>query len=118
MAKNVNEEYPGKATTQKMAEANNISAEELKARAIDAYQGEVAKKHDFPTEVIDLPSRGLLYPEDSALSSGKVEMKYMTAKEEDILTTQSYIKQGIVLDKLFQSLIVSNGEGKKVKRER
>ena len=115
MAKNVNEEYPGKATTQKMAEANNISAEELKARAIDAYQGEVAKKHDFPTEVIDLPSRGLLYSEDSALSSGKVEMKYMTAKEEDILTTQSYIKQGIVLDKLFQSLIVSNGEGKKVK---
>ena len=35
----------------------------------------------------------------------------MTAKEEDILTTQSYIKDGSVLDKLFQSLIVSNGNG-------
>jgi hypothetical protein len=33
-------------------------------------------------------------------------MKYMTAKEEDILTNQSYIKKGIVLDKLLQSLIV------------
>ena len=109
MAKNVNEEYPGKATTQKMAEANNISAEELKARAIDAYQGEVAKKHDFPTEVIDLPSRGLLYPEDSALSSGKVEMKYMTAKEEDILTNANYIKNGVAIDKLLESLIVTPG---------
>lgn len=61
----------------------------------------------FPTEVIELPSKGLLYPESNPLSSGKIEMKYMTAKEEDILTNQSYIKQGIVLDKLLQSLIVS-----------
>jgi hypothetical protein len=61
----------------------------------------------FPTETVELPSKGLLYPESSPLSSGKVEMKYMTAKEEDILTNQSYIKQGIVLDKLLQSLIVS-----------
>ncbi len=42
----------------------------------------------FPTEVIDLPSKGLLYPKESPLSSGKLEMKYMTAKEEDILTNQ------------------------------
>jgi hypothetical protein len=62
----------------------------------------------FPTEVIDLPSKGLLYPKESPLSSGKLEMKYMTAKEEDILTNQNYISKGIVLDKLLQSLIVSN----------
>jgi len=61
----------------------------------------------FPTEVIDLPSKGLLYPKESPLSSGKLEMKYMTAKEEDILTNQNYISKGIVLDKLLQSLIVS-----------
>ena len=59
------------------------------------------------TEIIDLPSKGLVYPEDNPLSSGKIEMKYMTAKEEDILTNQSYIEKGIVLDKLLQSLIVS-----------
>ena len=62
---------------------------------------------NFPTEEIELPSKGLVYPEDNPLSSGKVIMKYMTAKEEDILTNQSYIQKGIVLDKLLQSLIVS-----------
>ncbi len=38
----------------------------------------------FPTEVIELPSKGLLYPADHPLAKGTVEMKYMTAKEEDI----------------------------------
>jgi len=62
---------------------------------------------NFPTEEIELPSKGLVYPEDNPLSSGKVTMKYMTAKEEDILTNQSYIEKGTVLDKVLQSLIVS-----------
>ena len=62
---------------------------------------------NFPTEEIELPSKGLIYPEDNPLSSGKVIMKYMTAKEEDILTNQAYIQKGIVLDKLLQALIVS-----------
>ena len=61
----------------------------------------------FPTEVIDLPSKGLLYPKDNPLSSGKVEMKYMSAASEDILTNQSYIQKGTVLDKLLESLIVN-----------
>jgi hypothetical protein len=61
----------------------------------------------FPTEEVELPSKGLVYPKDNPLSSGKVEMKYMTAKEEDILTNQNYIKQGNVIDKLLQSLIIS-----------
>ena len=61
----------------------------------------------IPTEMVELPSKGLLYPEGNPLREGKVEMKYMTAKEEDILTNQAYIKQGIVLDKLLQSLIVT-----------
>ena len=61
----------------------------------------------FPTEMVDLPSKGLLYPKDSPLASGKIEMKYMTAKEEDILTNQNYIQSGVVIDKLLQSLIVT-----------
>jgi len=67
----------------------------------------MAEEQKFPSEMIDLPSEGRLYPEGHTLSSGKIEMKYMTAKEEDILTNQSFIKQGVVLDKLFKSLIVS-----------
>ena len=61
----------------------------------------------LPTETVELPSKGLLYPEDSELAKGTIEMKYMTAKEEDILTNQSYIRNGTVLDKLLKSLIVS-----------
>ena len=61
----------------------------------------------FPTEEVELPSKGLLYPKDSPLSSGKVEIKYMTAKEEDILTNQNYIQKGIVLDKLLESVVIS-----------
>lgn len=64
---------------------------------------------NFPTEIIDLPSKGLIYPETSPLSSGTIEMKYMTAREEDILTNQSYINKGIVLDKLLESLIMTEG---------
>ena len=62
---------------------------------------------NLPTEVIELPSKGLLYPKDHPLAEGKVEIKYMTAKEEDILTNQNYIKNGSVIDKLLQSLIVT-----------
>jgi hypothetical protein len=61
----------------------------------------------LPTETIELPSKGLLYPADNPLSNGIISMKYMTAKEEDILTNQSYILNGTVLDKLLKSLIVS-----------
>jgi len=62
----------------------------------------------LPTEIVDLPSKGLLYSEDNPLSSGQVEIKYMTAKEEDILTNSNYIQNGTVLDKLLKSLIVSD----------
>lgn len=61
----------------------------------------------LPTETIELPSKGKLYPPDSPLSSGAIEMRYMTALHEDILTNQSYIQNGTVLDKLLQSLIVT-----------
>jgi len=61
----------------------------------------------FPTEEIELPSKGLLYPKDNPLSSGKIEIKYMTAKEEDILSNQAYIENGTVLDKLLESVVIS-----------
>lgn len=67
------------------------------------------KQFDFPTEVIELPSQGLLYPEGHPLSKGTVEIKYMTAREEDILSSQNLIKKGIVLDKLFESIVVESG---------
>tara|TARA_R110000744_G_scaffold133394_1_gene241742 strand:+ start:116 stop:865 length:750 start_codon:yes stop_codon:yes gene_type:complete len=62
----------------------------------------------FPAEEVTLPSKGLLYPKDSPLSKGVIEMKYMTAKEEDILTNANLISNGTVIDKLLQSLIVTD----------
>ena len=64
-------------------------------------------KTQFPAEEVTLPSKGLLYPEDSPLRSGIIEMKYMTAREEDILTNVNLIENGTVIDKLLESLIIT-----------
>jgi hypothetical protein len=64
-------------------------------------------EHKFPTEVIDLPSQGKVYPKDSPIADGKLELKYMTTREEDILMSQNLIKKGVVIDKLLDSLIVT-----------
>lgn len=63
----------------------------------------------FPTEIIDLPSKGKFYPTGHPLASGQIELKYMTAKEEDILTSTNLIQKGVVLDKLIDSLIITKG---------
>lgn len=69
----------------------------------------VKQLFDFPTEIVKLPSKGLLYPKDHPLHSGQIEIKQMTAREEDILATQTYIQQGIVLDKLCEAIIATKG---------
>ena len=66
-------------------------------------------EHKFPTEIIDLPSKGLVYSKESPLHEGKIELKYMTTREEDILMSQNLIKKGVVIDKLIDSLIVTDG---------
>lgn len=70
---------------------------------------EPPKEQSYASEVVELPSRGLFYPPDHPLSKGTIELRPMTAKDEDILTTESYIRKGVVLDKLFQSLIITKG---------
>jgi hypothetical protein len=59
-----------------------------------------------PTELVELPSKGLFYPQNHPLRGKEtVEIKQMTAKEEDILTNKSFIKKGVVIDRLVESLI-------------
>jgi len=65
-------------------------------------------QYGFPTEVLSLPSNGLLYSEDSPLRSGNIDVKYMTAKEEDILTSNNLIEQGVVITKLLESVIADS----------
>ena len=59
-------------------------------------------ENKFPTEVIDLPSQGKVYSKDSPLADGKLELKYMTTREEDLLMSENLIKKGMVIDKLLQ----------------
>ena len=73
----------------------------------------MAEEQKFPSEVIDLPSKGKVYPKDSPLASGKIELKYMTAREEDILTSQNLVKKGIAIDILLDSLILTKGVSEK-----
>ena len=85
----------------------SISDTDLKTRLMAEHKQTDVKKSKFPTEIIPLPSKGLVYPEGHPLAEGVIEMKYMTAREEDILTSQNLIKQGVVLDKLFEYFIVT-----------
>jgi len=100
----VTENYPGK----------ELTTEQLKDKLVQEADVKQVKESKFPTEIIDLPSKGLLYPKGHPLNTGRIEMKYMTAKEEDILTSQNLIQKGIVIDMLLRSLVVGNGEGLKV----
>lgn len=67
----------------------------------------MSEKFSLPTEVIELTSQGKVYDLTNPLSSGTVEMKYMTAREEDILTNVNLLKQGLAIEKVIQSLIKS-----------
>ena len=62
----------------------------------------------IPSELIKLPSSGVIYPMDSPLRQGLVEMRHMTAFDEDILTNFSYISEGVVFDKLLESLVITD----------
>ena len=60
-----------------------------------------------PTQVIDLPSKGFIYPKDNPLSSGKIEMKFGSPQEEEILANESFQKEGTTLERLIKSLIIT-----------
>ena len=63
------------------------------------------QEQQYPTEVIDLPSRGLVYSEDSKLSQGKIELRYPTLKEEDILMSQNLTIKGLAVRRFVESII-------------
>ena len=67
--------------------------------ALAKQQYEQTKRNTIPTEIISLPSAGKIYPESHPLRSGQLEMRYMTASDEDILTNMSFIRENVVLDK-------------------
>lgn len=72
-------------------------------------QPQSKRNFEFLTETISLPSKGLGYPENSPLASGEIEIKLMTAREEDILASTNLIRKGTVLDKLLEAVVVQDG---------
>ena len=61
----------------------------------------------IPTEFVDLPSKGRFYPENHPLhGQDTIEIKQMTAKEEDILTSRSLLKKGVAIERVLHSLMI------------
>ena len=66
-------------------------------------------KFSVPTEFVELPSKGKYYPAGHPLRDKEsIEIKFMTAKEEDILASQNLIRRGVVFDRLLQSVMVDH----------
>lgn len=86
---------------------NRISDSQFAEIAKQKYETE--KLNKIPGVVIDLPSKGLVYPKSSVLRNGSVEIRYMTAYDEDILTNKNYIDNGILFEKLLESVIITPG---------
>lgn len=74
-------------------------------------RAETQKIQKIPSNVIRLSSNGKIYPTSHPLAAGTIELRYMTAYDEDILTNTSYIKENIVFEKLLDALIMTPGIG-------
>lgn len=84
---------------------DRVSNQDLILLAKKQYEQD--KRKTIPSEIVQLVSRGQVYPKNHPLRSGTIEMRYMTAYDEDILTNPSYMREGVVLDKLLEALIVT-----------
>lgn len=87
-----------------------LGANEVANSANPIPQEEVKGILDFvlPTEFVDLPSKGQFYSEDHPLHNKEsVEIRYMTAKDTDILTSKSLLKKGLAVDRMIQNILVN-----------
>ena len=67
-----------------------------------------------PTEIVDLPSKGRFYPEGHPLCGKEtIEIRYMTARDEDILTSPALLKKGVALDRLLDNVLVDKSYSSK-----
>jgi hypothetical protein len=105
-ARKISQSTTTQETTQETTQAEKTAPAPAPTAQFSTQTDQV-QSFEYPSEVIDLPSQGWFYPQNSPLSRGKIDIKYMTAKEEDILTSQNLIKKGVVLDKLLEALIIT-----------
>ena len=78
--------------------------------AIHTQQSEAPLSFTSPTEIVELPSGGKLYPPGHPMHGrDTLEIRFMTAKDEDLLTSRALIKKGVAIDRMLQNLIVDKG---------
>ena len=66
-----------------------------------------ATGYQVPTDFVELPSKGMFYsPSHPWHNKESVEVRYMTTKEEDILSSEAYAKAGVMFDRLIESVTV------------
>ena len=66
--------------------------------------------YEAPTEFVELPTKGKLYPEGHPFHlREEVEIRYMTAKDEDILSSQTLINRGVAIDRFIENILVDEG---------
>lgn len=85
---------------------NRVSNQNIVELAKKQYESQ--QRNKLPTVIVNLPSYGKIYSAEHPLRSGQIEMRYMTAYDEDILTNSSYIRDGVVFDKLLESIITTS----------
>ena len=91
----------------RVGKANQSDSNPIPQHALEANNETPGFSFVIPTEFVDLPSKGLFYPEGHPLhGESTLEIKQMTAREEDILTSRSLLKKGVALDRVIESLII------------
>jgi len=95
-----------------MSERNNEQRLAVDQSASVSAEQKEEKKLDLlsflsPTEFVELPSKGKFYPPNHPLYNKEtLEIRFMTAREEDILTSKSLLKKGIAVDRMLESVLV------------
>jgi hypothetical protein len=77
--------------------------------ALAKQKHEQRQRTSLPGNTVKLPSKGLTYPESSPLRSGEVDIRFMTAYDEDIITNGTYIRDNTVYERLLESIIITPG---------
>ncbi len=94
-----------------MRDNNKRFAAGAEVPPVVAQDEETRSPLDFsvPTEIVELPSKGRYYSEVHPLhNKDSIEIKFMTAKDEDILTSPSLLKKGIAIDRFLKNIILDN----------
>ena len=102
------------AVTKKDKKMKNMVEEKSKASSKKRNKG----KFNFSeADIVELPSRGILYQhvtEDENVLNGKIEIYPMTAREEEILSTQKFIKDGSATRRVLDRCIASDIDAKDI----